>query len=68
MTSHRPKQLPDLRTLPDQPSERELLSRRMKILEQRLFSLRKSDHPLSPKENPTGTNRRALATVRGTRH
>jgi hypothetical protein len=66
MTSHRPKQLPDLRALPDQPSERELLSRRMKILEQRLFSLRKSDHPPSPKENPTGTNWRA--TVRGTRH
>jgi hypothetical protein len=47
MKNGRPRQSPDLRTVPDQQSdyEQELLSRRIKILEQRLLILRKFDPP-----------------------
>jgi hypothetical protein len=46
MKNGTPRQSPDLRTAPDQPSdhEQELLSRRIKILEQRLLML-KGDGP-----------------------
>jgi len=45
MKSGTPRQSPDLRTTPDQLSDREqeLLSQRVKILEQRLLILKKYD-------------------------
>jgi hypothetical protein len=56
MKNGRPRQSPDLRAVPDQPSdhEKELLSRRIKILEQRLWILRKYDAPFSPAKNLPG--------------
>jgi hypothetical protein len=49
MKNGRPRQSPDLWAVPDQQSdhEQELLSRRIKILEQRLLILRKFDPPCS---------------------
>ena len=54
MKNGTPKHLPDLRKSPEQLSdhEQELLSQRIKILEQRLSTLTKSDAPFSPKKNP----------------
>ena len=52
MKNGTPRQLPDLQTAPNQPSDHEeLLSRRIKILEQRLLMLKGDDRiaPFIPK-------------------
>jgi hypothetical protein len=62
MKSGTPRQSPDLRTTPDQLSdrERELLSQRVKILEQRLLILKKYDR--STQQKPNGRARQKAAT------
>jgi hypothetical protein len=56
MENGRPRQSPDLRAVSDQHSdqEHELLSRRIKILEQRLLILRNFDAPCSPAKKLPG--------------
>jgi hypothetical protein len=53
MKNGTPRQLPDLQTAPNQPSdhEQELLSRRIKILEQRLLMLKGDDRMLRSSQN-----------------
>jgi hypothetical protein len=48
-----PRQSPDLRTAPDQPldHDQELLSRRIKVLEQRLLMLKGDDRILRSSQN-----------------
>jgi hypothetical protein len=62
MKSGTPRQSPDLRTTPDQLSDREqeLLSQRVKILEQRLLILKK--YGSSTNEKPDGRARQKAAT------